>query len=110
MPRSDVNPLPLDDSRNPLFRPVYFANGPARGELHLIHWSKTKVIMKVMPRPTYSLDDLVRENKDYPHPGPLDPMEPIEIRYRIKVDDLPQPITLPNGAEEIAYIAEVVVL
>lgn len=107
MPKSDVNPLPLNDSRNPLFRPVFFINGPARGELHLIHWSKTKVIMKVMPAPTYSLDDLVAENKDYPHPGPLDPMEPIEIRYIIKVDELPKPVRMNDGSQKWAYIAEV---
>ncbi len=107
MPESDVNPLPLNDSRNPLFRPSYFTNGPARGELHLIHWSKTQVIMRIMPRPTYSLDDLVAENKDYPPPGPLDPMEPIEIRYIIKVDELPKPFTMSDGTEKFAYVAEV---
>jgi len=109
MVKPSINPLPTNDDCNPLFRPVFFTNGPARGELHLIHWKKTEVTMRVMPRPTYSLDDLVAENKDYPHPGPLDPMEPLEIKYRIKVDELPRPFTMPDGKEEFAYVAEVVV-
>lgn len=105
MVKPSINPLPINDDRNPLFRPVFFINGPARGELHLIHWKKTEVTMRVMPH-LPRIDDLVAENKDYPHPGPLDP---IEVKYRIKVDELPKPVKMKDGSQEWAYTAEVIV-